>query len=327
MSDSIASPSPVAPGPPPGAARNIVFFGPNGLRAGWRLLIFFAILFAIGGTGVAIARAVARAHPSPPGGGGGGSAVSVFFSTISELVVFLVLLFVTWIMAKIEKRKIADYGLPARRAFRAPFWQGAVIGFVALSVLLLVLRMAGVFYFGPLSLHGFEILKYGFVWGLAFLFVGFFEEFSFRGYMLFTLSTGIGFWPAAIILSFLFGFAHHFNPGETFLGCFSAGSFGFLFCLLLRRTGDLWMAIGFHMSWDWAESYFYGVADSGQVAQGHLLNASFHGPVWLTGGTVGPEGSWICLAVLVVLWLVFSLRLRGAKYPNPAAIPDPRRLR
>jgi hypothetical protein len=83
----------------------------------------------------------------------------------------------------------------------------------------------------------------------------------------------------------------------------------------------LWMPIGFHLGWDWGETYFYGVADSGQVAKGHLLNASFHGPNWLTGGTVGPEASWLCIALLVIFWILFSAWFREVKYPNPAAIP------
>jgi hypothetical protein len=67
---------------------------------------------------------------------------------------------------------------------------------------------------------------------VPFLFVGFFEEFGVRGDPLFTLTTGIGFWPATIFWSFVFGRGHYFNPGETALGPFSASAFGFLFCLI-----------------------------------------------------------------------------------------------
>ena len=80
------------------------------------------------------------------------------------------------------------------------------------------------------------------------------------------------------------------------------------------------MAIGFHAAWDWGESYFYGVPDSGELAAGHLLNVSFSGPQWLSGGTVGPEGSWLCTLLLVVLWVIFLFWLREAKYPNSVAL-------
>jgi hypothetical protein len=65
---------------------------------------------------------------------------------------------------------------------------------------------------------------------------------------------------------------------------------------------------------------FYGLADSGQVASGHLLNANFHGANWLTGGTVGPQASWLCIALLVIFWFLFNAWFREAKYPNPTAV-------
>ena len=55
-----------------------------------------------------------------------------------------------------------------------------------------------------------------------------------------------------------------------------------------------------HAAWDWGETYFYSVPDSGQMAQGHLLNSSLHGARWLAGGSVGPEGSVFVFLVLVL---------------------------
>ncbi|MGA7461970.1 MAG: CPBP family intramembrane glutamate endopeptidase, partial [Candidatus Korobacteraceae bacterium] len=91
------------------------------------------------------------------------------------------------------------------------------------------------------------------------------------------------------------------------------------------RTGDLWMPLGIHSAWAWCEVYFYGVPDSGYPANGHLFNASFHGNLLLTGGGFGPEASIFTLALLAIWGVIFSVWLRGAKYPNPEAIPDPRR--
>jgi hypothetical protein len=118
-----------------------------------------------------------------------------------------------------------------------------------------------------------------------------------------TLASGIGFWPAAIVLSILFGAGHLRNEGEMIYGALMAGSFGLVAALSLRRTGSIWFAIGMHASWDWGETYLYSVPDSGMVAPGHLLNSSFHGPAWITGGTVGPEGSAFAFLTLV-LWAV-----------------------
>ncbi|HKV28637.1 MAG TPA: CPBP family intramembrane glutamic endopeptidase [Candidatus Acidoferrales bacterium] len=307
-----AGDAPPPAGPDRKSASNEIFFGPNGLRAGWRLLIFAAIIAAFL-TGLSFGSKL-LSHGRPPQNG-----FSVTNIIVSESLVFLLFLIASWIMSRIEGRTIGDYGLPGRKAFQKQFWQGAIIGFAAMTILLGSLRAVGVFSFGTFALQGGELAKYAVLWGVAFLLVGFTEEFSVRGYALFTLTTGIGFWPAALLLSICFGALHLGNGGEDWLGALAAGSAGFLFCLILRRTGDLWMAIGFHAAWDWAETFFYGVPDSGQVAQGHMLNPSFHGSKLLTGGSVGPEGSVICFVILILCWLFFHFWLPEAKYPNPAA--------
>ncbi|HVO79495.1 MAG TPA: CPBP family intramembrane glutamic endopeptidase, partial [Terriglobales bacterium] len=136
------------------------------------------------------------------------------------------------------------------------------------------------------------------------------------GYIQFTLAQGIGFWPAAALLSALFGATHVNNPGETPTGILGAAVIGFFFCLTLRRTGNLWFAIGFHASWDWGETYFYSVPDSGGVWPGHLLQSSFQGPTWLTGGSVGPEGSALLFVVIALTWVVFDRAYPEVKYPE-----------
>lgn len=318
------SSTPVPPEPQPEPLERIVtkvFIGPNGIRAGWRLTIFVSIVIALT-TGLTLAAsAINHRLPGPP------PVLTPRFALLNEGLFFFIVLFASWVMSKIERRRIADYGLPAERAFRGQFWQGTAIGFASITALLFAMRFAGVFRFGTIGLHAFEAWRYAAGWGAAFLCVGFFEEFFIRGYPLFTLTSGMTFWPSAILLSAIFGLGHRGNSGESWVGVFCAGAVGLLFCLIVRRTGDLWMAVGFHAAWDWGETYFYGVPDSGLVAQGHLFNPSFSGPAWLTGGSVGPEGSWLCLILLVVLGVIFAVWLREKKYPNPDAIRDPRRAR
>ena len=79
----------------------------------------------------------------------------------------------------------------------------------------------------------------------------------------------------------------------------------------------MWFPIGLHASWDWAETYFYGVPDSGLLAKGHLYSATFRGARWLTGGSVGPEGSYLCLVVLLLAALGIHL-LFPVKTPEKA---------
>ncbi|MGA2674261.1 MAG: CPBP family intramembrane glutamic endopeptidase [Terracidiphilus sp.] len=122
---------------------------------------------------------------------------------------------------------------------------------------------------------------------------------------------GSRFWQAAWVTSTLFGFIHTTNNGENWIGIFAAAAIGFVFCVSIWVTGSAWWAIGCHASWDWAESYFYGTADSGLVAKGHYLTTTPAGNALWSGGADGPEGSLLVLGVILLL-LVALFAIYGA---------------
>ena len=187
---------------------------------------------------------------------------------------------------------------------------------LCLSAFLIASRAAGLFRFGEIALQGGEIWKWAGLYACGFMIVALEEEFHYRGYGLYTLAQAIGFWPAPTLSSLLFGYSHFGKSGETWLGVFNAGAGGLLFCLLLRRSGNLWMPIGFHAAWDWTQTYFYGVPDSGQRLPGHLLDGAFFGPPWLTGGAVGPEGSVLLTLLLAFFLVCTALWLRESHTPK-----------
>jgi membrane protease YdiL (CAAX protease family) len=134
-------------------------------------------------------------------------------------------------------------------------------------------------------------------------------------------SPGAGFWQAAWVTSTLFGFIHTGNNGENWIGIFAAAAIGFVFVVSVWVTGSAWWAIGCHAAWDWAETYFYGTADSGMVASGHYLSASSQGnPLW-SGGSDGPEGSLLVLGVILLL-LVALLLIYGRSKAAALPVPD-----
>jgi hypothetical protein len=119
------------------------------------------------------------------------------------------------------------------------------------------------------------------------------------------------------LLSAGFGLAHIGNPGESKAGLFSVVLFGLLFCLFLRRTGNLWWAVGFHAGWDWGQTFFYGVPDSGIPPYHNLFNCTFAGKAWLTGGSVGPEASIFTPIVLCIVAILFARVYRKNCYQAP----------
>lgn len=234
---------------------------------------------------------------------------------IKGLMTFFVTL-ATLIVSRIEKRPLDNYGIPLRQAFGARFWEGAIWGFAMLSAILLILWASGHFRLDSVALDRGATLRWALGWGLTFLAVSLNEELAFRGYWLFTMSRRMRFWPAAFFLSAVFGAAHLGNHGENVLGILQVIVTGLLFCLMIRRTGTLWFAIGYHAAWDWAQTFFYGTPDSGLLGVGRFLNSSVHGPDWLTGGSAGPEGSIFSIVVLLVCAGLIHLRFPKAMYPD-----------
>lgn len=130
-----------------------------------------------------------------------------------------------------------------------------------------------------------------------------------------------GLWQAAWATSVGFGMIHTFNPGETWMGVLAAASIGFVFCVSVGVTGSAWWAIGCHTAWDWSESYFYGTADSGFSARGHLLTTMPAGaPLW-SGGSDGPEGSVLVFPVIFLLMIVL-LAIYGGRKRRKAGPPS-----
>ena len=233
----IPSPAPAAAPPSP----HTIFRGPNGLRAGWRIVIFFLISAALMFVWFVALRLFTGRNPQPTL-----SQLTPFGVSVTEGLILFFTAIPALIMARIEGRSYGQYGLPARSSFDSNFWIGALVGFVAISVCLLAIFALHGFRLTGMGIHGATIVSATGAWGMAFVVVGLAEEFSFRGYLQYTLTTGIGFWPSAILLSLVFGLAHRGNPGETKFGLLSVVIFGLLFCLFLRRTGNLWWAVGFH---------------------------------------------------------------------------------
>ena len=292
--------------PPSTASHKLsyIFYNDRGLRAGWRLLIYFGMIFVLVLGAQFLVKRLSSGHAKDTPTSDFARSI---FMAIGELVLFLVLLFLAWVMSKIERRNVGVYGLPLQKPALSGFIRGYFLwGFLPLALLLSMLRGLHVFYFGNLSPLSPRILGWGVLWFLFFLLVGFFEEYSLRGYLLYTLADGIGFWPAAIIQAVLFARGHMGNGGETRVGIIATGIFALFAAVTLWRTGNLWLAVGAHAGWDWGQSYFFGVNDSGYQAPGHLFNPHLaQGPDWLTGGSVGPEGSVLTLILWALMTVLF----------------------
>lgn len=299
-----SSSTPAFPAPPPEGLASRIFFSPDGLRAGWSLLLYTAFGFMIWFPLAVIVTLI--------GGFREGSYLPQSVA-LGELMSFAAVYGAALAMARLEHLAVGVYGLPLGQAFGKPFWQGVFLGLCEVSLLVGLISAFGGYSFGSLAVHGTGLIGWGLLWAVAFVLVGFSEEFMFRGYVQYTLSRGIGFWPGAVCLSLIFGAAHLKNPGEGIVGAANVAVTGLVFAFALQRTGNLWLAVGWHAAFDFGETFLFSVPDSGFVFDHHLSNAVLRGPVWLTGGTVGPEGSFFGFLTMGIAALVIHFLFPAKK--------------
>jgi len=283
-----------------------VFLGSEGVRAGWRAGLYVSLTLVLLTAMQLLGETMGlplRVNPR---------ALTPWPLLIQEIMLFGCALGAAAALGLAEGRPVGGYGLPWRRAFRGHFWQGALWGFAEITVLVLLIAALGGYSLGEMALSGGQALVSAGLWAAVFLMVGLAEEFAFRGYLLATLTLGMGFWPASVVLSLIFGAVHLGNPGETSSGVLTVAVVGMFFCLTVRRTGDLWFASGAHAAHDFGLAFVYSAPNSGTLIRGSLFNASAEGPAWLTGGAAGPEGSALAFVVLALMTVLFARVYRSA---------------
>jgi uncharacterized protein len=294
----------------PAAKPHTIFVGPNGIRAGWRfalfLLIFLAALAFFQTLAVVVIRPVGRLLIAVQKQQ---TEFTPYALMANEAISLLALIVAMFSMSRIEHRRIRDYGFATVSGDAGRrFCEGIVWGLAMILALCTILKLEGHFTFGPIVLSPATAIRYGILWAIATVLVGFFEEGFFRGYTVLTLSSGMGFWPAAFLMSALFGLSHLGDHGYTKIGVLTAALFGLLACFSLRRTGNLWLGIGYHAAFDFAETYLFSPPNGGiaNISTTHLFGSTISGPAWLNGGGTGVEGSVNGLVVFAVIFLLFN---------------------
>ncbi|MFC5527044.1 CPBP family intramembrane glutamic endopeptidase [Rhodanobacter ginsengisoli] len=186
---------------------------------------------------------------------------------------------------------------------------GLLLGTVLFSAVVGMLYLLGSYHvtgFNPDPPWLPELLVYGLAAGIS-------EEILFRGVLYRIVEEGLGTWAALIVSALFFGVAHIFNPGATLWSSVAiAIEAGLLFGLLYHVTRSLYLCMGVHAAWNFAQGTIYGIPVSGLKADGWLLSTRT-GPRWLSGGIFGAEASVIALVLCLLCstaLLVIALRRR-----------------
>jgi len=212
-----------------------------------------------------------------------------------------------------ERRRPDAYGLPVERALGRPLWEGiaagvALAGFVAAGMLAL-----GGMQVRGLASGGAALAVSALLWLGANILIGLGEEYWYRGYLLQALWRSLGFWPGALLVAALFTADHYFyKPGENIWDVITLVSLSLVMSYSVLKTGTLWFAVGFHLAFDYMQLFVIGTPNGGRLPVGRMLDVTFQGPAWLTGGVLGTEASFLMYPAIAQLWLYVWWRFRPA---------------
>ena len=247
---------------------------------------------------------------------------SAFSSTnigIASLLAFVLVTpasyFAYWMYVRyMERRELTELG--HEKAIQE-FGVGSFIGFALFTLIIVILWLLGFYH-----VDGLDILWFSLIGALAGAFVSAFaQELIFRGILYRITEEWLGLWWALAVSALLFGLIHLTSAGATIFSALAiALQAGVLLGTTYALTGRLWMAIGLHTMWDFANDGIFGVgvaAQSGESIKG-LLQASLSGPILFTGGELGVEASVISLLIVLTAGLILLQRAyRKSQLRNP----------
>lgn len=294
-----------------------VFLGSDGLRAGWRVLLFAPAVWYLPEV-LSWLTTILSGYVL----GDSLSVTDIVWYGFSQAASALLVAFA---LTRVERRTLSWFGFPWRWKVLEPFSWGLLTGGGMITVVMGIAMLSGRASIGGLALHGWELLRYLCLWAGAMILVGFGEEQFYRGYALRALAGGMGFWPAAVLTSILFGAVHYIlKPLETVADILNIMLLGLFICFSIRRSGTIWFGIGFHAAFDFFALSLYGAPNTGNdglpLAK-HILQTHIAGPAWLTGGPQGLEASWLLVPLLAgVAWL-FNRYQPATRYELPEEGP------
>jgi len=275
-------------------SRRVLHPGPlRWLRAtGWMLLLFVALSF------LAYGPILFLDHVLPEGEG----PQRILSNGVGAVVALGLYVAAVWFG---EARKPDEFAL---RPMLKELGIGLLTGLAMFSAVMAIM-FAGGFY--TIQYNGLQSAWTGL--GLT-IQSGVVEEVMFRAIMLRLLWRAFGPIPAFAISALFFGLVHYANPNSgLFPSICIAIEAGIMLGAFYALSGRVWVSVGVHAAWNFAQGWLFGAPVSGTDFGPHL-NTSLPvagAPDLMTGGAFGPEASVPGLIVgtltgAVVLWMAWK---------------------
>ena len=262
------------------------------LRAGWRILAFLGIFYAIALPLLFGLRAMLDFPKSSP-------LVIIIIACAATPAVYIAR---RWI----DGKSFVSLGLRVDKSAIADVLFGFVLSGVMAATVFVAMLSSG--YIGNVNLAASGWTAVEMLAGplLIMAVVGFWEELVFRGYILQNMAEGMGMKMAILISCVIYGLVHAMNPNAGILSSMIIVLFGYLRIYGYLSTGQLWLSVGMHTGWNFFQASVFGFAASGHAEDQTLITHDAQAASWLSGGEFGPEAS--VLTIPVVLLALVAMR-------------------
>jgi uncharacterized protein len=264
------------------------------IRPIWRILMFITLLLAVSFALLTPAQSVR------------------FIGRVPQLVLLLLsAVLASFIMTRmVHRKRFGAFGLTLHPSTLREFLLGLGLGLAMMAGIFIVEVGTGMVSItlremsagGALAL--FAMAAGEFLLGAAF------EEVVFRGYVFQVLLQWITLLPATLVIALLFALAHGFNPGIGPIAYMNIGLVSLTLCLAYYKTRGLWLPIGLHFGWNFAQTTIFGFPTSGMPPAGlSFVDLTQSGATWLTGGAFGPEAGILgTLSIVGGTWYILKSR-------------------
>lgn len=221
--------------------------------------------------------------------------------TIKNLISFSVLLISYFLFEKYyERRKATEI---STTHFTKELFIGAILGFFTISLAIFILFLLGYYQIITMSTANYSLKLFTLLLTAALV-----EDLLHRGLIVRILENWLGTY-ITLIIAMLFETQHLFNPNANLISGIMDLFWGFTMAMLYVYTKRIWLPFFFHVGWNFAQP-FYGSNLTGSDDMGTIIQSKFEGPVLLTGGKIGIEGSIITIFFLMAIGVILLYKAR-----------------
>lgn len=285
----------------------------NEVRSGWKILLVFLLTF-----GIAVASSIIQVIVLSIiilSNGSTDQLMNINLDSIgnNELIFsisnclgnisFILACIIIWKV--FEKQKLSKMGLTSIKKGYKELIIGLILGAITMSIVAIVIMAIGdIEMINPINKPEISMsLLYGLI---SFIFVGFGEEILSRGYIMSVLKQTRNKWIVLVGPALIFAALHLGNPGIDILSFINLFLVGVLFAYMFMKSKNIWMPIGYHITWNYFQGYIWGFEVSGLNVNGLYKIKNISNNI-INGGEFGPEGG-IIVTIIICLTFYFVNR-------------------